>query len=130
MQKRCCKSCSIFATQCRSRCWCLSCYSYHVTYICWCWYRCSSDDWCRECIQLHKSKGNATYNLKSIYLIITTYIINCYVTPSRLFAIDGAEIISSKGTIQGDPTAVEAYALDILPLIKFLLEFINLRNEC
>ena len=51
-------------------------------------------------------------------------------TPSRLFAIDEAEIISSKGTIQGDPTAVEAYALDILPLIKFLLEFINLRNEC
>ena len=38
------------------------------------------------------------------------------------------EILSSEGTTQGDPTATEAYTLVILPLIKFLLEFIDL-NE-
>ena len=31
-------------------------------------------------------------------------------------------------TTEGDPTAIEAYNFDMLPLIRFLLEFINL-NE-
>ena len=68
------------------------------------------------------------HNLKFICPIIATYIINCYATPSRLFIVGLGEILSSEGTTHGDSTAMEAYALGILPLIKFLLELINL-NE-
>ena len=64
--------------------------------------------------------------LQIICPIIATYIINCYATPSRLFVVGGGEILPSEGTTQGDRTTMGAYALGILPLIKFLLEFINL----
>ena len=68
------------------------------------------------------------HNLKFICPIIATSIINCYATPSRLFITDVGEILSSEGATQGDATAMRAYELGILPLIKFLLEFINLNN--
>ena len=68
------------------------------------------------------------HNLKFICPIIATYIIVCYAAPSRLFIAGVGEILSSEGTTQADSTAMGAYALDILPLIKFLLEFIKL-NE-
>ena len=68
------------------------------------------------------------HKLKFIYPIIATYIINCYTTPSRLFIVGRGEILSNNRTTQGEPTTMAGYALGILPLIKFLLEFINL-NE-
>ena len=69
------------------------------------------------------------HNLSFICPIIVTYIINCYATPSRLFIVDGGEILSSVGTMQGDPTAIGEYALRILSLVKFLLQFINNLNK-
>ena len=67
-------------------------------------------------------------NLKFICPIIAIYIINCYAASSVLFTVALGEVLSSEGTAQGDPTAMEAYALGILLSIKFMLEFINL-NE-
>ena len=61
------------------------------------------------------------HNLKFIFPRIVTYIINCYATL-------WGEILSSEGTNQCDPPDIGAYPLGILPLIKLLLEFINL-NE-
>ena len=66
------------------------------------------------------------HNLKFIGPIIAPYKINCYTAPSRLFIVGGGEIVSSEEKTQGDPTAMGAYVFGILPLIKFLLQFINL----
>ena len=55
------------------------------------------------------------HNLKFICPIIVTYIINCYATLSSLFIVGEGDILPSEGTTQGDPTAMGAYALDILP---------------
>ena len=68
------------------------------------------------------------HHLKFICLIIATYIINCYATSSMAFFLGLGQILSSEGTAQGDPTATGAYALSILPSIKFLLVFINLNK--
>ena len=48
--------------------------------------------------------------------------------PARLFTVGGGELFFKEGKIQGDPTSVVAYALGILPLLQFLLDFISV-NE-
>ena len=48
--------------------------------------------------------------------------------PARLFIIGGGELLSKKGTTQGEPTSMGAYALGILPLLQFLFDFISV-NE-
>ena len=64
------------------------------------------------------------HNLKLICPVITTYISTCYIYPARLFITSGGELFSKEGTTKGDPTTVGAYALGILPLLQFLLDFI------
>ena len=45
--------------------------------------------------------------------------------PARLFIISGGELLSNVGTTEGDPTSMGAYALGILTLLQFLLDFIS-----
>ena len=53
---------------------------------------------------------------------------NCYAAPARLFIFGVGEILSNKGTTHDDPTSMGAYALDILPMLYSLLDFV-LTNE-
>ena len=50
-----------------------------------------------------------------------TIVINSYHSDSSLF-IDGETLLSQEGTTQGDPMAMEIYAIGILPLIHHLAD--------
>ena len=63
------------------------------------------------------------HNIKFLCPLISTYISNYYAAPARLIS-DGGEILSKKGTTQGDPTSMGAYALGILPKLDSLLDFV------
>ena len=65
------------------------------------------------------------HNLKLLYPVIAAYVSNCYMCPTRLLIIGGGELFSEEGTTQGGPTSMGAYALGILPLLQFLLDFIS-----
>ena len=60
--------------------------------------------------------------------VIPTYISNCFLCPARLFIIGGGELLYKEGTTHGDPTSMGAYALGILPLLQFLLDFISVNQ--
>ena len=68
------------------------------------------------------------HNLKFICLVIATYISNCYICPAALFVISEGELLSQEDTKQGDPTSVDAYAVGVLPLLQFLLDFISVNK--
>ena len=51
---------------------------------------------------------------------MSTYVKNCYGKPSRLFVTGGEELKSSEGTTQGDPMAMPAYGVGILPFLTYI----------
>ena len=58
------------------------------------------------------------HNIRIIYPIIATYVINSHSCEARLFKSGGEGITSAEGTTQGDPTAMPIYALGSLPLFN------------
>ncbi len=63
----------------------------------------------------------ALHNIQYICPPLATTLINTYRQPSRLFLPGGREILSQEGTTQGDPLAMQFYALATNPLISTLL---------
>jgi len=61
------------------------------------------------------------HNIKYACPEISTYVINCYSDPARLFVISGLELKSQEGRTQGDPLGMAVYALRITPMMNILL---------
>ena len=60
------------------------------------------------------------HNIQYLCPQMSTYVRNCYGNPSRLFIAGGKELSSSEGTTQGDPLAMPAYGVSILPLLLLI----------
>ena len=68
------------------------------------------------------NRRSLLHNIKIFCPAMAQYIHNCYHRPSRLFLMGGKEIASQEGTTQGDPTAMPAYAIGLMPLLEILQE--------
>ena len=62
----------------------------------------------------------ALHNIQYICPPLAVVLINTYRRPSRLILPGGKEILSLEGTTQGDPLAMQFYALTVTPLITTL----------
>ena len=69
------------------------------------------------------------HNTKILCPSISTYITNCYSSPTDLYIQGGRSIKSEEGTTQGDPTAMAIYALGITPLLAWLSKKSNEGNS-
>ena len=57
------------------------------------------------------------HNIRYLCPSLSTYVRNVYGCPARLFVSGGSEIVSSEGTTQGCPVAMNSYGIGILPLL-------------
>ena len=70
------------------------------------------------------NRSAALHNIQIMCKEMALYVINTYRSPSRLFICGGGEILSRKGTTQGDPLAMPWYALNTSIMIK------NMTDHC
>ena len=69
------------------------------------------------------------HNTKILCPSVSTYVNNCYSSPTDLYIQGGRSIKSEEGTTQGDPTAMAIYALGITPLLAWLSKKSNEGNS-
>ena len=62
----------------------------------------------------------ALHNIQYLCHPFSKVLINTYRASSRLFIIGGGEIQSQEGTTQGDPLAMQFYALGTNPILQYL----------
>ena len=67
----------------------------------------------------------AMHNIRITCPEVSTYIINTYRCPSRLFISGGGEILSQEVTAQGDPLAMPWYAISTRILIDNLRALVS-----
>ena len=66
------------------------------------------------------NRAVALHNIRHICPPLSTFLINVYRKPARLFVAGGLELESREGTTQGCPAAMAMYALAVTPLIDQL----------
>ena len=66
------------------------------------------------------NRAKALHNIRVLCLTLATYVINTFGQPARLFLTGDEELISAKGTTQGDPLSMSLYAMSLQPLITRL----------
>ena len=64
----------------------------------------------------------ALHNIRLICPMISTYLVNTYRQPAKLFLSGGEVLLSQEGTTQGDPLAMPWYSLCTTTIIDFLRE--------
>ena len=74
------------------------------------------------------NRATSLLNIRHICPEFSTYIINTYRTPVKLYLPGGEFIMSTEGTTQGDNAASGFYSISILPLIKMLAEILHIRQ--
>ena len=74
------------------------------------------------------NRGVALHNIQLLCPVISTFIINMYRKPSRLFIPGGGEISSEEGTTQGDPLAMPWFAINTRKLITRLLDIRDVKQ--
>ena len=75
------------------------------------------------------NRAAALHNIPRVCPSMAQVFANTYTKPVRLF-VDGDEILSEEGTCQGDPLAMAAYAVAIMPLINTLEERCQETTQC
>ena len=66
------------------------------------------------------NRAAALHNTRILCPSISTFPINTYREPGRLFVIGGKELIFAESTTQADPLAMSRYAISLQPLITRL----------
>ena len=66
------------------------------------------------------NRAAALHNIQILCPPIATYLINTYRYSTRLFISGGGEVLSTEGTTQGDPLAMQWYSINTVMIINEL----------